>query len=405
MLSGCGVLGMPDDEGWRTTQKDEFLKILEEDKYASICDEQALYAKVKESESSKLMSQLLVAYTNNLANGCIDIEDFDISQKERQDNNISTHYETYLQEVQEEYVLLRVKAGLTIEEILKPYVPTYQQFAMLKTKYDLFRQQGSIPKKTLRKMRLNLERIKLFKPDLGENYVLVNVPEYVVRVIENNQTSISMRVIVGQRKMQTPIFAADIQSIAMNPQWNVPDSIARNEVIPKLIEDPNYLVSQNMVVRRSYDLNTTDINASTIDWTAYLEEEKGNHNMTYKFIEVPSVRNGLGRVKFLFPNKHHVYMHDTQTKKLFKRKVRTFSHGCVRLQKPNMMLDHLSKNYTEKTDEEMKTLYDSLQTHYVSLDKKLPVHTAYLTTYVNENGEVLVIDDIYGFDRLQKLNF
>ncbi|MCO4844498.1 MAG: L,D-transpeptidase family protein [Sulfurovum sp.] len=404
VLSGCGM-GTPDAEGWKSSQKDEFLEILETDKYASICNQQALYEKVKESENSKLMSKLLVAYTNNLANGCIDLESFNESQEKRVEKKVATYYETYLQDVKESDIMRKLRAGQSIEEILKPYVPQYAQFFDLKKRYMLLKGDTNTSKKTLRKMRLNLERLKLMKPGIGDNYALVNVPEYTVRVIDTNGTAVAMAVVVGQRKMQTPIFSANLSYVTLNPQWGVPDSIARNEVIPKLLKDPGYLVSHNMVIRKSYDLGTPEVSQDSVDWEAYLIEEKDSKDMTYKFIEVPSEKNGLGRVKFIFPNKHSVYMHDTQSKSLFKRKVRTFSHGCVRLAKPVMMLDHISKNYTTNSDEDVKEWYDSLKTKHMGLSKKLPVHTSYLTTYVDECGDLLVFNDIYGFDKSQKLNF
>jgi len=113
----------------------------------------------------------------------------------------------------------------------------------------------------------------------------------------------------------------------------------------------------------------------------------------------------LGRVKFIFPNQHSVYMHDTQSKHLFKRKVRTYSHGCVRLEKPNVMLDHIAKHYTSTSAEDIKKKYDSLKTHYVKITKRLPVHTAYFTTYMDDCNNLLVFPDVYGFDKSQQLNF
>jgi len=404
VLTGCGV-ETPDAEGWRAAQKEEFLAILKTDKYASICNQQALYDKVKESENSKLMSKLLVSYAKNLANGCIDLESFNASQEKKVEEKIATYYETYLQEVKASDIMRKLKAGQSIEEILKPYVPEYSQFFDLQKRYRLLGGDKNTSKKTLRKIRLNLERLKLMKPGLGDNYALVNIPEYTVRVIDTNGTAVAMAVVVGQRKMQTPIFSADLSYVTLNPQWGVPDSIARNEVIPKLLKDPNYLVDHNMVIRKSYDLNTTEISQDSVDWETYLVDENESKDMTYKFIEVPSKKNGLGRVKFIFPNKHSVYMHDTQSKYLFKRKVRTYSHGCVRLEKPVVMLDHISKHYTENTPEEVQEWYDSLETHHMGLTKKLPVHTAYLTTYIDECGDLLVFNDIYGFDKSQKLNF
>ncbi len=404
VLSGCGV-ETPDSEGWRSVQKDEFLEILKTDKYASICNQQALYEKVKESENSKLMSKLLIAYTKNLANGCIDLKSFNVSQEKRVEKKIATYYETYLQDVKESDIMRKLKAGQSIEEILKPYVPQYAQFFDLKKRYMLLEGDANTSKKTLRKIRLNLERLKLMKPGLGDNYALVNVPEYTVRVIDKNGTAVAMAVVVGQKHQQTPIFSANLQYVTLNPQWGVPDSIARNEVIPQMLKDPTYLASHNMVIRKSYDLSTPEIDKDSVDWKAYLIKEKDSKDMTYKFIEVPSKKNGLGRVKFIFPNKHSVYMHDTQSKHLFKRKVRTYSHGCVRLEKPVVMLEHISKNYTSKSPEEVKEWYDSLETKHMGLSKKLPVHTAYLTTYVDECGDLLSFRDIYGFDKSQKLNF
>jgi len=254
----------------------------------------------------------------------------------------------------------------------------------------------------LRKIRLNIERVKLMKPGLGKNYALINIPEFVVRIIEDKKTAVAMGVVVGKRHMQTPIFSEDLSYITLNPQWNVPDSIARNEVIPDLLKDPDYLTKKRMVMRSSYNLNSKKLTPGSVDLKAYVG---GKGEVPFKFIEVPSVRNGLGRVKFIFPNQHSVYMHDTQSKYLFKRKVRTYSHGCIRLEKPNVMLDHISKHYSSTSTEDIKEKYDSLKTHYVKITKRLPVHTAYFTTYMDECNNLLVFNDIYGFDKSQKLNF
>ncbi len=240
------------------------------------------------------------------------------------------------------------------------------------------------------------------KPGNGQNYALVNIPEFIVRIIEGKKTAVAMAVVVGQVKTKTPVFSEDLSYITLNPQWSVPDSIARNEVIPALLRDSNYLKNNRMVMRPTYDLNSEKLSPSSVDLRAY---KGGKGHVPFKFIEVPSNKNALGRVKFIFPNEHSVYMHDTQMKKLFKRKVRTFSHGCVRLSEPIVMLDYISKNYTSTSPEEVKKKYDSLKTHYVKVTKRLPVHTATLTTYVDECKELLIFDDIYGFDKLQKLNF
>ncbi len=395
-LSGC--VGISDSEGWRSSQKNEFLKILETDKYMSICNQQALYEKVKESENSQLMSKLLVNYTKNLANGCI----VNASQTEKIGNKTVKSYGTYPQKVSDSDIKMKLKAGQSIEQILKPYIPEYHEFSCLTKSYHRLKKIPETPESTLHKMRLNIERVKLMKPGPGKTYALVNIPEFVVRLIEEEKTAVKMRVVVGKKKLKTPIFSEDLSYITLNPQWSVPDSIARNEVIPDLLKDPKYLTKKRMVMRKTYDLNSKKLTPSSVNLKAYVG---GKGYVPFKFIEVPSKKNGLGRVKFIFPNQHSVYMHDTQSKHLFKRKVRAYSHGCVRLSEPMAMLDHVSKNYTSTSQEDIKKKYDSLKTHYVKITKRLPVHTAYLTTYVDDCNEVLVFNDIYGFDKTQKLNF
>ncbi len=396
VLNGC--FGKPDKEGWRSAQKDEFLEILKTDKYASICNQQALYKHVEENEDSKLMSKLLIAYTNNLANGCI----VNPSQPIKKGNKYVAEYGVYLEEIKNQDIMRAVRAGESIDNILKPYVPEYRQFDSLVRNYTSAKNDPAVSTNTLHKMRLNIERVKLMKPGLGKNYALVNIPEFMVRVIEDEKTAVKMAVVVGKRKMKTPIFSEDLSYITLNPQWSVPDSIARNEVIPDLLKNPNYLTEKRMVMRETYDLNSKEFTPETVDLEAYVG---GEGYVPFKFIEVPSKLNGLGRVKFIFPNEHDVYMHDTQSKHLFKRKVRTYSHGCVRLEKPNLMLDHLAKHYSNTTPEEVDEKYQSLKTHYINITKRLPVHTAYLTTYIDDTNKLLVFKDIYGFDKSQKLNF
>jgi len=400
LLSGC--VGTPDSEGWRSSQKDDFLEILENDTYMSICDQKALYEKVKESEDSRLMTKLLVAYTENLANGCIDLKAFEEAQEARKSPKFKTHYTLYREKVDPAAISREIRAGQSIKKILQPYVPSYREFDRLVGAYKRLEKAGEISPKTLRKIRLNIERVKLMKPETSSNYALVNIPEYRVRIIENGKTAVSMKIVVGKRRMQTPIFGEDLQYIVVNPQWNVPDSIARNEVIPDLLKQPDYLKTHRMVVRSNYNLDSKEVDLCDFNLTEYVG---GKGEVPFKFIEVPSKKNGLGRVKFLFPNKHSVYMHDTQSKHLFKRKVRTYSHGCVRLERPHEMLEYIIKHYTSISWEEAKEKYRSLKTHFIPITKRLPVHTAYLTAYVEDDGSVKFFKDIYGYDRLQKLDF
>ena len=400
LFTGC--IDTPDKEGWTNKQKKEFLELLKNDKYASICNQKGLYDTIKQNHNSKLMSRMLVHYANNLANGCIDLASFNALQEKRNSIDFSSKYISYLEVVNVKRMMMQLRAGLGIEAILKPYVPEYVQFGALIHAYHALLVDPTTPKTLLYKIRLNIERLKLMKPKLGDTYTLVNIPEFKVRIIENNHTSLSMRVIVGKKNKQTPIFAAKLAYIVLNPTWNVPDSIARHEIIPKALKNPEYLSKHRLVVRKNYDIESPAIQ---FDPEKAKEYVGGEGDVPFKFIEKSSRRNALGRVKFIFPNGNSVYMHDTPTKWLFKKKVRAYSHGCVRLAEPMKMLHFLAKNYSTTTKKEIDTWYKSLKTHMVAITKYLPVHTAYLTTYIDEDGLVHTYPDIYKYDTLQKLNF
>jgi len=400
LLSGCG--SNPDKEGWNDAQKSEFLHILNTDKYLSICNDRKLYEQIRQNPDSVEMSRMLVAYAQNLANGCIDLQDFSVAQEARNSIDFASKYTTYLQKVNIKKMAMQFRAGQHIEQILKPYIPEYDQFDALLKAYHKLSQNPKTSKALLYKIRLNIERLKLMKPDLGSNYVLVNIPEFKVRVIENHQTSITMRVITGKKNKQTPVFSADLQTIVLNPTWNVPDSIARHEIIPKTLKDPTYLKKHRLVMRRDYNLDSPALHFDANLSAGYVG---GKGEVPFKFIEVPSGRNALGRVKFLFPNENSVYMHDTPTKWLFKKKVRAYSHGCVRLSKPMKMLDFVVAHYTHTPIKKAHEDYKSKKTYFIPVTKHLPVHTAYLTAYVAEDGKLHLFHDIYGYDKLQKLKF
>ena len=398
LLSGC--VGIKDGSGWSSSTKSEFLDILKNDDYASICNKTELYKKVKDNEDSKMMTSLLISYSKNLANGCINMGSFRASQASKRHRGIDTKYVTYPQKVNTKNIVLKLKAGKTIKEILAPYTPTYRQFFALIKVYQGLDDKSSV---TAKKVRVSIERVKLLKPHLGKTYALVNIPEFKVRIIENGKNSLEMKVITGKTNKQTPIFSATLSYINLNPQWSVPDSIARNEIIPRLIRDKGYAARRNMAIcAGGYNLNGKKLDPRKLDLKKYVG---GKGYVPFKFVQRPSSRNALGRVKFIFPNPYSVYMHDTGNKGLFNRKVRAFSHGCIRLSQPQNMLKHISGKYSTKSYASVQKWYKSRKTTHINLSRKLPVHTAYLTAYVNEAGELLTFNDIYGYDKSQRLNF
>ncbi|MBN2824323.1 MAG: L,D-transpeptidase family protein [Campylobacterales bacterium] len=404
LLSSC--TGVVDANGWSSGNKSAFLKILHEDKYLSICDQEKLYQQVKSSSDTKQLTKLFLAYTNNLANGCINRNSFKASQKSKKSREIDTYYKCHLQKVDNNAIIAQLKNGTSVEDILKPYVPTYPEFFALVNKYKLLKAGGKTDAKTLRKIRLNIERLKLITPDLGTNYVIINIPEFNVRFIEDQKTAMKFGVVIGKYQKQTPIFSSKLEYIVVNPTWNVPDSIARKSIIPRVRNGSAYLNARNMVARKCYDLSCPKFNPASVDWTPYLKDKK--KPIPYKFIQKPSKGNALGRVKFIFPNQYAVYMHDTNAKGLFKsrtRASRSQSSGCIRLEKPLSMLHHLAAKYTNESPEAVKAKYNSYKTHNIKLKAPIPVHTVYLTAFVDDCGELIMSDDLYGFDKSQKLTF
>ncbi len=406
LLSGCGSttpLQPPKKPEipkvtWDDAQKKQLLSILAKDKYMSICNQQTLYEKVKVSQEPQQMTNMLYVYTKNLANGCI----VNARQKEEISGQTTTTYGIYEQKVDANELIGKLQDRQSIEEILKPYVPQYREFNALIAKYHAMERSDKSSSRELRQVRLNIERVKLLKPGLGNNYALVNIPEFHVRIVDGSKTCLKMKVITGTKKNKTPIFSENLQYITLNPTWNVPDSIARNEIIPATLRNPGYLKSHRLEMHHDYNLNSPKLKFNAAEAKDY---KGGKGPVPFKFIEVPSDRNALGRVKFIFPNQHSVYMHDTPTKNLFNSKVRAFSHGCIRLGDPKNMLKYLTENYTNANYADVKKKYESYKTHHISVSKHLPVHTAYLTTYVTQDGKLLVFPDIYGYDQTQHLNF
>ncbi len=395
LISGCAVGNL--GSNWSDEQREEFLNILQTDKYSSVCDLHPLIAQYKKTKDDKILSKLLVSYAENLANSCIDQGAFKAALSAKEAQGIKTHYEFYNEDVSTSTIDTQLKAGKKIDEILQPYVPQMPQFFKLIEAYN-----SAVSPVQKYKIKLNIERVKLLKPTDWDTYIMVNVPEYKFRFFENRQKVMEFKVVVGRPTWQTPIFSSTMKYITVHPTWNVPDNIARKEEIPKIIKDPSYLRRHNMVVKRDYAPDSPTVDPSKINWREYLKPEWANRELPYKIIEKSSSHNALGQVKFMFPNRFSVYMHDTNMKKLFAYPQRAYSHGCIRLEKPLRLLAKLASGYTKQRFEEVGQILKAKKTKYVNLQRYIPVHIVYLTAYV-DNGMVNFFNDVYGFDRITKL--
>ena len=219
-------------------------------------------------------------------------------------------------------------------------------------------------------VKLNLDRWRWLPHDLGKMYVMVNIAGFEMSVIENNRAIEEMNVVVGKPSWATPIFADTLENLVVNPYWNVPPSIAQEEVIPAIASDPGYLSRNNM--ERTSDGG---------------------------FRQRPGPKNALGQFKFLFPNKHDVYLHDTPADALFSRSSRAFSHGCIRLERPRDLAYLLGNKLARKTPEQIDRLAATGSEQWITFKRKIPVYVLYFTTWVDDDGTVRYHHDVYGIDK------
>ncbi len=219
-------------------------------------------------------------------------------------------------------------------------------------------------------VKLNLDRWRWLPHDLGKMYIMVNVAGFEMSVVENRRAIEEMNVVVGKPGWATPIFADTLESIVVNPYWNVPASIANDEILPALAQDPGYLERNNM--ERTSDGG---------------------------FRQRPGPKNALGEFKFLFPNEHDVYLHDTPADALFSRSSRAFSHGCIRLERPRDLAYLLGDKLARKSPEQIDRLAATSSEQWISVKRKIPVYVLYFTTWVDDDGTVRYHHDVYGIDK------
>jgi L,D-transpeptidase YcbB len=241
----------------------------------------------------------------------------------------------------------------------------------------------------IRQIELNLERWRWLPRELGPRHILVNIPAYRLDVWENDKVALSMRVVVGKKDTPTPIFNDDMTHVVFNPYWNVPPTIARDETLPSMMQDPAFLRRMNMEV---LDSSGNVIDPRTIDVATPAK---------YRFRQRPGSSNSLGLVKFMFPNRFNVYLHDTPADSLFTRVSRSFSHGCVRLEQPQALAEYVLRDQPEWSSDRIAEAMQANDEQTVKLRQPLPVYLSYWTADVTPEGTVQFRWDVYGVDARQ----
>ncbi|MBY8974176.1 L,D-transpeptidase family protein [Rhodobacteraceae bacterium NNCM2] len=234
---------------------------------------------------------------------------------------------------------------------------------------------------------VNLERMRWLNKDLGSKHILVNLASFDMVVMDRGERAFESRVVVGKAKRhRTPEFSDEMELMVINPTWHVPTSIAHGEILPKLREDPMYLERQGMRVTGVED-------PLMVDWHAVTPA-----TFPGRVKQGPGNSNALGRVKFLFPNDHAIYLHDTPSKSLFKKDMRAYSHGCVRVQRPFEFAEYLLSAQRDDPKEFFESTLRRGRERYVNLDEHIPVHLTYRTAWVDSEGNDQFRADIYGRD-------
>ena len=244
---------------------------------------------------------------------------------------------------------------------------------------------GPSKEQNVAKLAMNMERMRWLPRDLGHRHIMVNEAASELQLMDANNVTWSTKVIVGKPETQTYVFSDQMETVVFNPYWNVPKSIVAHEMVPRLSEDPYYLDDNGYEV---LDTQGQRISSSAVDWWSYGEK------IPFDVRQPPGNDNALGRIKFLFPNSHDIYMHDTPAKKLFAKETRAFSHGCIRVEDPRKLAEYVLGWDQGRIDEAI----GSGQNTDVKLMAPLPVHLNYFTAWPDANGHITYYPDIYKRD-------
>jgi murein L,D-transpeptidase YcbB/YkuD len=278
----------------------------------------------------------------------------------------------------------------SVRDSLEGLAPTHQQYKGLQAALVA---EKAHPTGHADQIRMNMERWRWAPHDLGDRYVLVNVPAYQMQVMEGDKPALAMRVIVGKPDAPTPLFSDRMTYVVFSPYWNIPPDILKNEALPHVAKDPDWLRRNNMeVVGTKGDI----VDASAVDWS----DEQAVRAVRLR--QAPGPENALGLVKFIFPNNFNVYLHDTPTDKLFFKNRRALSHGCIRVEDPVGFAHYVMRDRPEWTPERISTAMHEHEEQTVKVKDPIPVHIGYWTAWVEPDGKtVTYTDDPYGLDARQ----
>ena len=246
----------------------------------------------------------------------------------------------------------------------------------------------------LRQIELNLERWRWLPRDLGARYIVVNTADFSLRAVEQGRTALNMRVVVGRPARRTPVFSAKMTYMVFNPYWTIPRTIAVEDILPRLSADPDFLIRQRIKVFDGWQEDDQAIDPHLANWSAYSVD-----NFPFRMRQEPGPMNALGQIKFMFPNKFDVYLHDTPNRSLFHRVQRDFSSGCIRVEDAVALAAFLLDDAQRWSPQKIRRALDTGTREVHFIPRPLDVHLLYLTAWVDSYGVLQFRDDIYGRDK------
>jgi murein L,D-transpeptidase YcbB/YkuD len=249
------------------------------------------------------------------------------------------------------------------------------------------------PARRVKQIELNLERWRWIPHDLGRRHLLVNIADYSLTAVESGRPVMRMRVVVGHNYRRTPVFSDRLETIVINPYWNVPTRLAVEDLLPRIQKDPDYLARNDFSVFAGWKKGARELDPDNIDWSRVTED-----NFWYRLRQNPGPKNTLGRMKFLFPNRFAVYLHDTPSRQLFAQSQRGFSSGCIRVERPFDLAQYLIESRPSWDREKIRETVDGGQRTVVRLSSDVKIHIMYWTAWVDRNGALQFRDDIYERD-------
>ena len=285
----------------------------------------------------------------------------------------------------------------TFNKSLEKAVKTYQKRYLLEI-------NGKVDKKTtyylnqplhtnIQAIITNLDKTKLYPRSFESEHIEVNIPDFNLRYYRKGQKIIKMGIVVGRMDRPTPLFSDKIEYMVLNPTWTVTDNLVKRDLIPVLKEHPDYLTTHNIHVFSGK--KEVEVNYELLE--PFLNSDK---RVPYRFVQYPGEDNALGRVKFMFPNKYAVYLHDTDNKTLLTRRYKLYSSGCMRVDKPFELLDILLQNAKRSySKEKIDEILASNKPTTIRLKRFIPVHILYFTVY-KEDGLAYFKNDIYSYDKI-----